>query len=1083
MLAHRMPVLVAVWMLGGCGGGGGTPADLSPGVTIRTPSGDTAIIQGQAVEFAADGTGGDPPLTYAWDFEGGAAASPLQAPGPVTFSSSGSFTATVTVTDADGDRATESVEVTVAPDLAPQATLEAPAADVSMWQGDPLVFQGTGSAGNPPLTYAWDFGGAAPPANIAAPGPIAMEVVGTFTVTFSVTDLDLDVASRTVSVEVKVAPLAVTSIAPNTGTISGGTEIQVTGDGFRPGVQAFIGGVPCIDTARIGRTLLSCTTAPAAAAGSVAVTATNPGGSSAILDDGFVNELRGSYQASGQHVPAEAAADERTGILADLDGDSDLDEFQTGSDGTGTLAWLRLNDLSGGSAWFRSAPENLPAEPATASGAPGFAVAAADVHEDGDLDLIFLQDDELVTYVNDGAGLFTRRSTILCGVKDGQGLLRPQPTTARALAVADFDGDGDVDVAVARGAAAESCWNGVAQIIHTGEILLRNDGSGGFTPSYTDFPAVADDSTAIRAADFDRDGDQDVVVVNGSVHQNRLYFNDGFGRFTDVSLSYLGVSAGNGRDAAVGDIEQDGDLDLVIANSGQRNRLYLNDGFGRLTDVTLSARMPNDLDATERAWLVDCDGDGDLDLFTRKAPVAGAPQPMRVYRNDGVGFFSADRAGSVLPPALGESLLDVAWGDVDRDGPPDMVWVQPGSQDRLLVNDGAGGFTRGTMTDVPEANLAESDAVAADLDGDDDLDAVTCGRTPSRPRLLLNDGAGDLLDGTAAGMPDVALDCNDVEAADVDGDGDVDLLFAAALDPGSTPSGASGAGVYLFLNDGTASFTDGTALHLPAGAANRSARPLTIEPIDHDGDGDLDLLVGWQFGGGSDQQLRLWENAGVSTGVFVDATAGAGLETPGCDECSLGLGVPQDVQVGDLDGDGRPDIFVARTGGGGSCGCGAFGNMVLRNEGGGSFSDATATRLPGLASGLRATIFDANGDGSPDVYVSNAADDRLYLNAPGGVFSDATLSNIPRQGETLAAIPVDADEDGRLDLVLVKGNRSRPRLLLGVGSGMFRDYTDLKMPWADDDGRNAIGADFDGDGNADLLYLTSGQLRLYRYRP
>jgi hypothetical protein len=1082
-LAHRMLVLIAAWTLGACGGGGGTPADLSPRVTIRTPSGDAAILQGQAVEFVADGIGGNAPLTYAWDFGGGAAASPLQAPGLVAFSSAGTFTATVTVIDADGDRATDSVEVIVSPDLVPQAALDAPAANVSMWQGDSMVFQGTGSAGNPPLTYAWDFGGAAPPANTPAPGPIAMEVVGTFTVTFSVTDLDLDVASRTVKVEVKAAPMAVTSVAPRSGSISGGNEIQVTGDGFRPGVQASVGGVPCIDTARIGRTLLSCTTPPAAAAGSVAVTVANPGSSAVILDHGFVYDLRGSYQASGQRLPAEATAGKRAGILVDLDGDSDLDAFQTGWSGTSTFARLQLNDIAGGSAWFTSAPENLPAESATEGGMPYYAVAAADVDNDGDLDLIFLRDDDLVTYVNDGGGLFTRRITILCGVKDGQGVLQPQSATARALAVVDLNGDGFVDVAVARGAAAESCWNGAAQVSHTGEILLLNDRSGGFTPSYTAFPGVADDSMAIRAADFDGDGDLDVVVVNGSNHQNRLYFNDGAGRFTDVSLSFLGVSAGDGRDAAVGDTDKDGDLDLVIANAGQRMRLYLNDGFGRFTDVTLTARMRNDVDATERAWLVDFDGDGDLDLLTRKAPVTGALQPMRVYRNGGTGFFSADEAGSVLPPPLGESLLDVAWGDVDRDGHPDMLWVQEGHQNRLLVNDGAGGFARGTMTDVPEASLAEIDAVAADLNEDGDLEVVTCGRSPSRPRLLFNDGAGNLLDVTAAGMPDVALDCNDVDVADVDGDGDLDLLFAAASDPGSTPSGASGAGVYLFLNDGSASFTDGTALQVPTGAANRGARPLTIEPIDHDGDGDLDLLVGWQFGGGSDQQLRLWQNVGVSTGVFVDATAGAGLETPGCDGCSLGLGVPQDIQVGDLDGDGRPDIFVARTGGGGSCGCGSFGNMVLRNEGGGIFSDATATRLPDLASGLRATIFDANGDGSPDVYVSNQADDRLYLNTPGGVFADVTLSNIPRQGETLAAIPVDADKDGRLDLVLVKGNRSRPRLLLGVGPGTFQDYTDLKVPWADDDGRNAIGADFDGDGNADLLYLTSSQLRLYRYRP
>src|SRR5690606_30672672 len=132
----------------------------------------------------------------------------------------------------------------------------------------------------------------------------------------------------------------------------------------------------------------------------------------------------------------------------------------------------------------------------------------------------------------------------------------------------------------------------------------------------TQMPVDRCATRSLALDDVDGDGDPD-LVLGTFWQQNRLYLNDGAGGFTDATVPRLPVDRVSARSLALGDLEGDGDLDLVVGHGyrpdGQQVSLHLNDGAGWFTDAT-AAGMPAARDVGLAVALGDVDGDGDLDL-------------------------------------------------------------------------------------------------------------------------------------------------------------------------------------------------------------------------------------------------------------------------------------------------------------------------------------------------------------------------------------------------------------------------------------------------------------------------------------
>ncbi|MEM9665028.1 MAG: VCBS repeat-containing protein [Bacteroidota bacterium] len=260
------------------------------------------------------------------------------------------------------------------------------------------------------------------------------------------------------------------------------------------------------------------------------------------------------------------------------------------------------------------------------------------------------------------------------------------------------------------------------------------------------FPALAYDSEDIALGDFDRDGDVDVVFVSEDNPTNEYYLNDGAGAFTPAPS---GFPVGGESNAVIAhDFDADGDLDLLVGNNGQ-DELLLNNGAGVFEVMTETHLPPRD-DVTQDVEAGDIDGDGDLDLIIANEDANG------LLLNDGTGRFTdvSDR----LPARANEEVTREAdFGDVDGDGDLDLYFANFGSpstnatsdlQDRLLLNDGAGTYTDATNR-LPSLAQRNIDVDMLDVDGDGDLDLLVATFAPSNgPRVFLNDGTATFTEAT-----------------------------------------------------------------------------------------------------------------------------------------------------------------------------------------------------------------------------------------------------------------------------------------------------------------------------------------------
>lgn len=362
--------------------------------------------------------------------------------------------------------------------------------------------------------------------------------------------------------------------------------------------------------------------------------------------------------------------------------------------------------------------------------------------------------------------------------------------------------------------------------------------------------------------------------------------------YRDVTDTHLPASdlEGFSMDAAVGDVDGDGDPDLLIAHEHRPNILLLNDGEGRFTNG--SDRIPSAELDSEDVGLGDFDGDGDLDAVV----VTEDDRTNELYLNRGDGTFR-DASGRL--PVTGTSNA-VAVRDLTGDGAPDIL-IGNNGQNVFLENDGDARFTDATGERMPRLLDVTQDLELGDVDGDGDPDLLV--GNEDRNRLLINDGTGSFEDQSSDRLVyrDGREETREADFGDVDGDGDLDVLFAnvRAFVREADPSNR------LLLNDGEGRFTDVSGDRLP----RDDDRSFDGDFWDVDRDGDPDVVTS---NSSVDMAARRIEAAPYR--VYLNDGSGRFREATG-EVFPEGItGVGFDVEGTDFDGDGRLDLFFASRG-------------------------------------------------------------------------------------------------------------------------------------------------------------------------
>jgi hypothetical protein len=309
----------------------------------------------------------------------------------------------------------------------------------------------------------------------------------------------------------------------------------------------------------------------------------------------------------------------------------------------------------------------------------------------------------------------------------GSGLPGPVAWT-EGVEVIDANSDGWADILFAN-------QNGLPTLLinHTtvgGTITFVNETATRIPPAFTI------QGRSLAACDVDGDGDQDAVfAVSGA--QQRILINNGSGIFTDETAQRFPTVSLNSWGVAFGDVDADGDLDLVFNHQGGKAHLFINDGKGHFTDDAAFQTVAVNMPSAEQVNIVDIDNDFDLDII-----VDGKSTPQQLYLNDGTGHFTFN--GSALPPGSTQTYA-TGWADLDNDDDIDGAYISLSSFDEgtarnNLVPSDSLTFTGSTQTLVGENGDDDNDVAFVDADNDGILDLIVGSLSNNKEKLYINDG-------------------------------------------------------------------------------------------------------------------------------------------------------------------------------------------------------------------------------------------------------------------------------------------------------------------------------------------------------
>ncbi len=572
--------------------------------------------------------------------------------------------------------------------------------------------------------------------------------------------------------------------------------------------------------------------------------------------------------------------------------------------------------------------------------------------------------------------------------------------------------------------------------------------------------------------DIDRDGRCDLVIADASIRGSIFELLNTGATGILAMRQILEIPQGGPMGGwqtveclALGDVDADGDLDLAIGSklsglaAGDEvwsvpTVLIRNQGDGLASYQTAEQIGP---EANRQALaLADLDGDGDLDFIGGNSfPLDPGFYPDVLPDPDVIHLYDGELGGYQEQPiwssATRYSTLNVLLGDLDGDGDRDLlfgtatprlgIWLDPRPDSPPSI------FHPEPDREVLPAalNATAADYRLGDVDGDGDLDLVrildpgvgnlTCGVHLNR---FSPEGLASFFPDTAAWTAPATSRTISLALGDLDGDGDLDLVRGTLV----------GAGTDVFLNTGSAELYGATSDWSCEPTAGTSVRL-----FDADGDGDLDLLAA--NSDGTPLGARLYRNLSPRLEVAARATLVAAAAT-------------RALALGDVNGDGYPDLV---------CGNDGYTQLHLNLPGlfpGRFFSPAAAWTVPFQTRHTQAlALGDVDGDGRPDLVLGNRNEESfLYLGAGTGFASVPAWNSpsAPTRATTSLALG-DVDGDGYLDLV--RGNLGQPdELFHNDGGGLTAQPT-----WTTTASlatRSLALADIDGDGRPDLVCGADG---------
>jgi hypothetical protein len=621
--------------------------------------------------------------------------------------------------------------------------------------------------------------------------------------------------------------------------------------------------------------------------------------------------------------------------------------------------------------------------------------------------------------------------------------------------------------------------------------------------------------SAVQAAvvgDFNNDGKLDVVSMEnpGGYFEIDVALGNGDGTFQPVLVQNLFPGNQHTHYAmAVGDFNGDGNLDLAVwgiyaPNNASEVMIFLGNGNGTFT-YSNTYTAPNSSDYTETTnslYVADFNGDGHLDL-------AALTQynGVYIYLGKGDGTFQTAVGYSTVDPNHPNNYIaaGMAVGDLNGDGKPDIA-VTESTGMAVLLNNGNGTFGTATYYDSGTNASSEMGIAIGDVNGDKKNDIVITSWPNGEVLLYLNQGSGKFAVPTLVATLGVSSWL--VTIADINGDKKMDLVVTDWVGE-----------VWIFYGKGNGTFTAGPCYPLQYW----EDAPSNVILADFNGDGALDLFkagdhylygqvtlgrgdgtfqtnqaYGWGVtgfgqnlvtadfnGDGFPDVAFSWADVksvpafGVMLGSSHGALAAPTYVTYLSITCSASY--PAWIATGDVNGDGKADI-VATINNYQNTGCPMNEVAVFTGLGTGKFNPPVFYSTGASVQSTDVFLADVNGDGHPDIVISNADGTiSVLLNKGKGTFGTATLiTSLAALSPHLNALAIaDFNGDGKLDIAAASyypGSYSNNvYILLGNGDGTFQaPITVAAGPQYSYTNALAAG-DFNKDGKMDLLVTLEAQ--------